>query len=89
MMFTSAAIPVCCKVSSAANLKVNSLRAYGGYAGWAPRQLQAEIAQGGWYMIPADADTIFSADVATMWPELIKRIARRSAQLLRRRPMVE
>jgi putative transcriptional regulator len=65
-------------------LKVGAFRAYGGYAGWAPRQLQAEIAQGGWYLIPADADTIFSADVATMWPELIKRIARRSAQLLSR-----
>ena len=65
-------------------VQVDAFRAFGGYAGWAPRQLQAEIAQGGWYMIPADADTIFSADVATMWPALIKRITRRSAQLLPR-----
>ena len=36
----------------AAEVKVKSLRAYAGYAGWAPRQLQAEIAAGGWYMIP-------------------------------------
>ena len=63
-------------------LKVGAFRAYGGYAGWAPHQLQAEITAGGWHMIPADADTIFSADVATMWPELIKRITRRTTQLV-------
>ena len=61
-------------------VKVGAFRAYGGYAGWAPRQLQAEIAAGGWYLIPADADTIFSADVATMWPELIRRITMRSTR---------
>ena len=65
-------------------VKVGAFRAYGGYAGWAPRQLQAEITAGGWYLIAADADTIFSPDVATMWPELIKRITRRSTQYLPR-----
>lgn len=62
-------------------VKVDAFRAYGGYAGWAPRQLQAEIAVGGWYMIPADAETIFEADVSAMWPELIRRITRRSTRL--------
>ena len=61
-------------------VNVGAFRAYGGYAGWAPRQLQAEIAAGGWYLFPADADTIFTADVATMWPDLIKRITRRSTR---------
>jgi putative transcriptional regulator len=63
-----------------AEVKVQSLRAYAGYAGWAPRQLQAEIAHGGWYMIPADADTIFTADVSTMWPNLIRKITLRSTR---------
>lgn len=65
----------------AAEVKIQSLRAYAGYAGWAPRQLQAEIAQGGWYVIPADADIIFTTDTALMWPELIKRITLRSTRL--------
>ena len=56
---------------------VLAFRAYAGYAGWAPRQLQAEIAHGGWYVIKADADTIFAAEPAAMWPELIKRITTR------------
>ena len=64
----------------AAEVKVKSLRAYAGYAGWAPRQLQAEIAVGGWYMLPADADTIFAADTTTMWPSLIRQITLRSAR---------
>src|SRR4051812_30988491 len=63
----------------AAEVKVKSLRAYAGYAGWAPRQLQAEIAAGGWYMLPADADTIFASDAATLWPKLIQQITRKSA----------
>jgi putative transcriptional regulator len=64
----------------AAEVKVKSLRAYAGYAGWAPRQLQVEIAAGGWYLVPADADTIFAADAAAMWPNLIRKITLRSTQ---------
>lgn len=55
-------------------LKAESYRAYVGYAGWAPRQLQAEIAAGGWYLTPADADTIFAVDAAAVWPALVKRL---------------
>ena len=55
-------------------LKADAFRAYIGYAGWAPRQLQAEIAAGGWYLTPADADTIFAADASTVWPAMIKRV---------------
>jgi putative transcriptional regulator len=61
-------------------LKAEAYRAYIGYAGWARRQLQAEIAAGGWYMTPADADTIFAADAATVWPTLIKRLTTHTTQ---------
>jgi putative transcriptional regulator len=61
-------------------LKADAYRAYIGYAGWAPRQLQAEIAAGGWYMTPADADTIFAADASTVWPAMIKRLTTRTTQ---------
>ncbi len=73
--------PALLKKIVAAEVKVTALRAYAGYAGWAPRQLQAEIAQGGWYLIPADADTVFAADTMLMWPELIRKITARSARL--------
>jgi putative transcriptional regulator len=66
----------------AAEVKIVALRAYAGYAGWAPRQLQAEIAQGGWYLIPADADTLFSSDATSLWSNLIRKITLRSADYL-------
>ena len=66
----------------AAEVKITTLRAYAGYAGWAPRQLQAEITLGGWYLIPADADTIFMKDTAAMWSGLIQKITLRSAQAM-------
>lgn len=56
-------------------------RIYAGHAGWAPGQLQNEIARGGWYVIKADADTVFAADVSTIWPALIKRVTTRHARL--------
>ncbi|HUO44881.1 MAG TPA: YqgE/AlgH family protein [Burkholderiales bacterium] len=55
--------------------RVSAFRAYIGYAGWAPGQLDVEIAAGGWYVVPADAATIFSSDPDKMWPELIHRAA--------------
>lgn len=59
---------------------VAAFRAYAGHSGWAPGQLQAEIAHGGWYVIKADADTVFAADASTIWPELIKRITTHSTR---------
>ncbi len=59
-------------------LKAEDYRAYIGYAGWAPRQLQAEITAGGWYLLPADADTIFAPDAAAVWPAMVKRATQRA-----------
>ncbi len=56
------------------------LRVYGGYAGWAPGQLQAEIDRGSWHVLPADAETIFEADPKTIWTELTRRATLRSTR---------
>ena len=44
-----------------------------GYSGWAPVQLEMEIARGGWYVLPADPDTVLKMDPAVMWRELLAR----------------
>ncbi len=44
-----------------------------GYAGWAPVQLEGEIARGGWYVLPADSDTVLNMDPKVMWRELLSR----------------
>jgi putative transcriptional regulator len=57
------------------------LRVYAGYSGWAAGQLQREIERGGWYMLPADAETIFDRNPALIWPELVKRAATRQTRV--------
>ena len=40
-----------------------------GYAGWAPRQLDDEIARGAWVIAPADPGLVFDTDRAKVWSE--------------------
>ncbi len=61
-------------------VKADAFRAYAGYAGWAPGQLENEISRGGWHVVQADADTIFAADASTVWPALIRRVGTRSTE---------
>jgi putative transcriptional regulator len=46
------------------------LRAYAGYAGWAPGQLAGELARGDWLVAPADAKSVFTQDPAGLWKKL-------------------
>ena len=57
------------------------LRFFNGYAGWAPGQLSAELEHGGWYVLNADADTVFRKDMDTLWEELIRRVRAVTAML--------
>jgi putative transcriptional regulator len=51
----------------------NEQRFFAGYAGWAQGQLEFEIARGGWYTLPLDADAIFKMNPLTIYDELLKR----------------
>jgi putative transcriptional regulator len=51
-------------------------RIYAGFAGWAPRQLESEFARDGWYVLPADAETVFRSNTDGMWEELIRRASK-------------
>lgn len=53
------------------------LRVYAGHSGWAPGQLQNEIERSSWHVVPADAETVFEKDSATIWSDLIKRAMQR------------
>ena len=44
-----------------------------GYSGWANEQLDFEIAEGGWYVVPADLDTVLKTDPRTLWRDLLLR----------------
>lgn len=61
-----------------------ALRLFAGYAGWAPGQLDGELARGDWWTLNADVETIFRNDTATLWDELSRRA--RSVTALRDAP---
>ena len=47
-------------------------RAYVGYAGWAPGQLEHEIHRGDWIVVHADPDIVFDQDHRSIWRKLLK-----------------
>jgi len=48
---------------------MEDLRIFIGYSGWAPGQLEAEIARGDWTLTPAEASAIFDGKSERPWPE--------------------
>jgi len=64
----------------AAGTQPGAFRAYAGYAGWGPSQLEAEVDAGAWHLFPADANTIFDSDPDSEWSRLIRRVEVRVAR---------
>jgi len=51
-----------------------TFRAFAGYAGWAPGQLEMEMVMGSWATVKADSISIFDKDSANLWPELVETL---------------
>ena len=49
------------------------LRIFAGYAGWAPGQLQAEIAEGMWHVLRADYSDVFGNEPLDLWRTVLRR----------------
>lgn len=56
--------------------KYKDLRVMHGLASWAPGQLEYEISQGGWHVMPLDEAVIFDHPPAGMWQEMYNRANR-------------
>jgi putative transcriptional regulator len=54
-------------------------RLFAGFAGWAPGQLQSELARDGWFVLPARAELLFRRDTRGMWDELVRKARGRVA----------
>jgi putative transcriptional regulator len=50
------------------------LRLIVGYAGWAPGQLDEELASSSWLMAPVQSDLLFDVPIDTMWETAIRRL---------------
>ena len=53
--------------------QLTSLRVYAGYTGWGADQLESEIAEGSWHVIPSTHADLFSTDPAGLWRQVLVR----------------
>lgn len=53
--------------------EIAQMRIFAGYAGWTPGQLEAEIAEGAWYVVDAEPGDTFFADPESLWRTVLRR----------------
>ncbi len=56
---------------------------YAGHAGWAPGQLDYEVARGDWLIRPGDPAALFGPDLRNLWSTLMKKDNRHGAEWVR------
>ncbi|MFT4299165.1 MAG: YqgE/AlgH family protein, partial [Aeromicrobium sp.] len=49
------------------------LRVYAGYAGWSAGQLEEEVAEGSWLVVPARPSDLLSLHPEGIWREVVRR----------------
>ena len=52
---------------------VERLRIFAGYAGWGAGQLEEEIEEGSWYVVPGRPDDVFRLDTRDLWRDVMRR----------------
>jgi len=52
---------------------LDSIRVFSGYAGWEAGQLEAEIAEEGWFVVPSQPDDGFTARPDRCWSDVLAR----------------
>lgn len=52
---------------------LSGVRVFSGYAGWGERQLEAEIAEGSWYVVEALPSDLLSDEPERLWREVLRR----------------
>lgn len=52
---------------------LDQLRIFAGYAGWGAGQLEGEVADGSWYVVPGEVADVFRADPVDLWRDVLRR----------------
>jgi putative transcriptional regulator len=53
--------------------EIASLRVFAGYAGWGSGQLESEIDEGAWYVLPGEPADPFIGDPQHLWQTVLRR----------------
>ncbi|WP_134765029.1 YqgE/AlgH family protein [Nocardioides sp. 1609] len=53
--------------------ELDGLRIFAGYSGWGAGQLEREIEEGSWYVVPGLAPDVFRSDTTTLWRDVLRR----------------
>jgi putative transcriptional regulator len=53
--------------------RLEGLRVFAGYAGWAPEQLEEEIDEGSWFVLPTVPGDVFAGHATTLWADILRR----------------
>lgn len=53
---------------------LGNFRAFMGYSGWAPGQLENEMRTGSWLTVPADSTTMFGQDHNYLWGNILRSL---------------
>ncbi len=53
---------------------LGNLRAFMGYSGWAPGQLENEMRTGSWLTVPADSAIMFGQDHNSLWGNILRSL---------------
>ena len=53
---------------------LGNFRAFMGYSGWAPGQLENEMRTGSWLTVPADSATMFGKDHHRLWSNILRSL---------------
>ena len=61
------------EVDPAALGPLRRARVFAGYAGWGPGQLEAELDEDAWLVVPARAEDVFTDDPGRLWSVVVAR----------------
>lgn len=53
--------------------QLSALRVYAGYTGWGADQLESEIAEGSWHVVPSAPADLFTHDPDGLWRQVLGR----------------
>lgn len=64
-----------------ASAPAGPVRVFSGYSGWGPGQLESEMTEETWVLVPAEVGDVFTENPETLWTEVLRRQGGRLAML--------